>query len=79
LADGQLPHFPWGRTACFPHSAVNLLVLKVVPLPVSADFDVSFVDIDGTRRCVRDEQGDEAPPLPSDRTFYRLVSRGERY
>jgi putative transposase len=26
-------------------------------------------------RILRDEHGDEAPPLPSDRTFYRLVSR----
>lgn len=26
-------------------------------------------------RILRDQHGDEAPPLPSDRTFYRLVSR----
>jgi putative transposase len=29
-------------------------------------------------RILRDQHGDEAPPLPSDRTFYRLVSRLSR-
>lgn len=29
-------------------------------------------------RILREEHGDEAPPLPSDRTFYRLVSRLSR-
>jgi len=29
-------------------------------------------------RILRDQHGDEAPPLPSDRMFYRLVSRLSR-
>lgn len=30
---------------------MGVLVLEGVPVPVSADFDVSFMDIDGGRRC----------------------------
>ena len=30
---------------------MSLLKLEGAPVPVSADFDVSFMDIDGGRRC----------------------------
>ena len=30
---------------------MTVLVLEGVPVPISADFDVSFVDVDGGRRC----------------------------